>query len=115
MNFQQIEVYYFLGIGGIGMSAIARYFNEQGKSVMGYDKTSTPLTTELELEGIAVHFDDSVLEIPPIVRLTPKDKVMVIYTPAIPKDSIELNWFTEHGYTMMKRSQVLGIITQQSP
>ncbi len=115
MNFQQIEVYYFLGIGGIGMSAIARYFNEQGKPVMGYDKTSTPLTTELELEGIAVHFDDSVLEIPPIVRLTPKDKVMVIYTPAIPKDSIELNWFTEHGYTMMKRSQVLGLITQQSP
>jgi UDP-N-acetylmuramate--alanine ligase len=115
MNFQQIEVYYFLGIGGIGMSAIARYFNEQGKSVMGYDKTSTPLTTELELEGIAVHFDDSVLEIPPIVRLTPKEKVVVIYTPAIPKDSIELNWFTEHGYTLMKRSQVLGLITQQSP
>jgi UDP-N-acetylmuramate--alanine ligase len=114
MNFQQIEVYYFLGIGGIGMSAIARYFNAQGKTVMGYDKTSTPLTTELELEGIPIHFDDSVLEIPPIVRLTPKEKVVVIYTPAIPKDSIELNWFADQGYTLIKRSQALGIITQQS-
>jgi UDP-N-acetylmuramate--alanine ligase len=114
MNFQQIEVYYFLGIGGIGMSAIARYFHAHGKTVMGYDKTSTALTTELELEGIPIHFDDSVLEIPPIVRLTPKEKVVVIYTPAIPKDSIELNWLMEQGYTLMKRSQALGIITRQS-
>lgn len=114
MNFQQIEVYYFLGIGGIGMSAIARYFNAQGKTVMGYDKTSTALTTELELEGIPIHFDDSVLEIPPVVRLTPKEKVLVIYTPAIPKDSIEFNWLIDQGYALMKRSQALGIITQQS-
>ncbi len=114
MNFEKTEVYYFLGIGGIGMSAIARYFHAHGKLVMGYDKTSTPLTTELEMEGIAVHFDDSVLEIPPIVRHTPKEKVLVIYTPAIPKDSQELNWLAEQGYTLIKRSQALGIITAQS-
>ena len=114
MNFEKTEVYYFLGIGGIGMSAIARYFHAQGKLVMGYDKTSTPLTTELEMEGIAVHFDDSVLEIPPIVRHTPKEKVLVIYTPAIPKDSQELNWLADQGYTLIKRSQALGIITSQS-
>jgi len=114
MNFEKTEVYYFLGIGGIGMSAIARYFHAHGKLVMGYDKTSTPLTTELEMEGIAVHFDDSVLEIPPIVRHTPKEKVLVIYTPAIPKDSQELNWLADQGYTLIKRSQALGIITAQS-
>ena len=114
MNFEETEVYYFLGIGGIGMSAIARYFHAHGKLVMGYDKTSTPLTTELEMEGIAVHFDDSVLEIPPVVRHTPKNKVLVIYTPAIPKDSQELNWLADQGYSIIKRSQALGIITSQS-
>jgi UDP-N-acetylmuramate--alanine ligase len=114
MNFEKTEVYYFLGIGGIGMSAIARYFHARGKLVMGYDRTSTPLTTELEMEGIAVHFDDSVLEIPPVVRHTPKEKVLVIYTPAIPKDNQELNWLIENGYTLIKRSQALGIITAQS-
>ena len=114
MNFEETEVYYFLGIGGIGMSAIARYFHAHGKLVMGYDRTSTPLTTELEMEGIAVHFDDSILEIPPVVRHTPKEKVLVIYTPAIPRDSNELNWLNDQGYTLIKRSQALGIITAQS-
>lgn len=114
INFDETEVYYFLGIGGIGMSAIARYFHAQGKLVMGYDRTSTPLTTELEMEGIAVHFDDSVLEIPPVVRHTPREKVLVIYTPAIPNVSVELNWLAEHGYTLIKRSQALGVITAQS-
>ncbi|MFM7234048.1 MAG: UDP-N-acetylmuramate--L-alanine ligase [Flavobacteriales bacterium] len=113
-NFEETEVYYFLGIGGIGMSAIARYFHAQGKLVMGYDRTSTPLTTELEMEGIPIHFDDSVLEIPPVIRHTPREKVLVIYTPAIPKNSIELNWLHEHGYTIIKRSQALGVITAQS-
>lgn len=111
MNIQQFEVYYFLGIGGIGMSALARYFNSRGAMVMGYDKTSTPLTTELEMEGISVHFDDTVLEIPGVIKHTDKSKILVVYTPAIPKDSSEFNWFIEHGYTMMKRSQVLGMIT----
>ncbi len=108
------EIYYFLGIGGIGMSALARYFNAQGKMVMGYDRTSTPLTTELQLEGIGVHFDDSIMEIPSVVKLTDKSKVQVIYTPAIPKDSAELNWFQDTGYDMMKRSQLLGMITEQT-
>ncbi|MFN0031634.1 MAG: UDP-N-acetylmuramate--L-alanine ligase [Flavobacteriales bacterium] len=114
MKWNEIEVCYFIGIGGIGMSALARYFHAQGKQVMGYDKTSTPLTTELELEGIAVHFDDSVMEIPQLVKLSDKKKVLVIYTPAIPKDSAELNWFAEHEFVMMKRSQVLGLITENS-
>lgn len=96
------------------MSALARYFNSQGKIVLGYDRTSTPLTTELEIEGISVHFDDRVIQIPYIVKLTDKSKVLVIYTPAIPKDSNELNWFQERGFTMMKRSEVLGLITENT-
>lgn len=114
MNIDKYEVIYFLGIGGIGMSALARYFNSRGAMVMGYDRTSTPLTTELEMEDIAVHFDDNTLEIPNAVRLTDKAKVLVVYTPAIPKDSSELNWFLEQEYTMMKRSQVLGMITENT-
>lgn len=114
MKFSEIEVYYFLGIGGIGMSALARYFHSRGAIVMGYDKTSTPLTTELEMEGIAVHFDDSVLEIPSVIKHTDKSRVLVIYTPAIPATSIELNWLKSEGYTLMKRSMVLGMITENS-
>ncbi len=114
MNLKDIEVYYFLGIGGIGMSALARYFRSQGKEVMGYDRTSTALTTELELEGIPVHFDDTILEIPNIIKLTEKSKVIVVYTPAIPADSNELNWFKENEFSLMKRSQVLGLITENS-
>lgn len=108
------DIVYFLGIGGIGMSALARYFHSQGVHVLGYDRTSTALTTELQLEGIAVHFDDSTLEIPQLVRHADKSKVLVVYTPAIPGDSYELNWFIENGYHMQKRSQVLGLITESS-
>jgi UDP-N-acetylmuramate--alanine ligase len=110
----QPEVVYFLGIGGIGMSAIARYYHAQGKAVMGYDRTRTALTTELEMEGMDVHYDDTVLEIPQLVKLTARDKVLVVYTPAIPEESSQLNWFMDNGFTMMKRSQVLGLITRQS-
>ena len=110
----QPEVIYFLGIGGIGMSAIARYYHAQGKAVLGYDRTRTPLTTELELEGMDVHYDDTVLEIPQLVKLTPREKVLVVYTPAIPRESAELNWFMDNGFTLMKRSQVLGLITRHS-
>jgi UDP-N-acetylmuramate--alanine ligase len=111
MNLQQIEVYYFLGIGGIGMSALARYFHIQGKHVLGYDRTQTPLTTELEMEGISVHYDDNVLEIPGIIRHTDQQKILVVYTPAIPADSAELNWFRDNQFTMIKRSQLLALIT----
>jgi UDP-N-acetylmuramate--alanine ligase len=114
MDFRNIETVYFLGIGGIGMSALARYFKSQGKFVMGYDRTSTALTTELQMEGIDVHFDDNSMEIPHIVRLGDKSKILVVYTPAIPKDSRELNWLNDNGYTIMKRSQVLGLITEHT-
>lgn len=114
MDFHKLETIYFLGIGGIGMSALARYFKSQNKYVMGYDRTSTPLTTELQMEGIDVHFDDSIMEIPNIVKLGDKNKTLVVYTPAIPKENKELNWFSEHGFTIHKRSQVLGLITEHS-
>lgn len=93
------------------MSALARYFHKQGKQVLGYDRTQTPLTIELEMEGIAVHYDDSVLEIPGIMKLTGKEKALVVYTPAVPSTSSELNWFRENDFIMMKRSQLLGLIT----
>jgi UDP-N-acetylmuramate--alanine ligase len=114
MKFSEIEVFYFLGIGGIGMSALARYFHSRNAMVLGYDKTSTPLTTELVMEGISVHFEDSVLEIPSVVKHTDKSRVLVVYTPAIPVDCVELNWFRNEGYTLMKRSQVLGLITENT-
>lgn len=114
MDFRKIETVYFLGIGGIGMSALARYFKSQGKFVMGYDRTSTALTTELQMEGIDVHFDDNTMEIPHIVRLGDKEKILVVYTPAMPKDSSELNWLNDNGYTILKRSQVLGLITEHT-
>ncbi len=115
MKFDQYEIIYFLGIGGIGMSALARYFNHHGKTVIGYDRTHTPLTSELEMEGIAVHYDDTILEIPQIIKLTPQEKILVVYTPAIPKDSNERIWFETNGFVMKKRSEVLGMITRTSP
>lgn len=115
MDFEKVEIVYFLGIGGIGMSALARYFHHHKKIVLGYDKTRTALTTELEMEGISVHYDDTILEIPHVIKVCPKDKVLIIYTPAIPHDSSEKNWFLNNGYTLYKRSQVLGFITDQLP
>lgn len=97
------------------MSALARYFNHHGKIVLGYDRTHTPLTSELEMEGIAVHYDDSVLEIPQLIKLTPQEKILVVYTPAISRDSAERIWFETNGFLMKKRSEVLGIITNTSP
>ena len=114
MDLKQIESVYFLGIGGIGMSALARFFHRQGKQVMGYDKTRTALTIELELEGMAVHYDDHVLEIPEIIRLGSRDRILLIYTPAIPRDSHELNWFIDAGFRLYKRSEVLGLLTQNA-
>jgi len=98
---------YFLGIGGIGMSALARYFNQNGIKVSGYDKTPTTLTEKLEAEGIAVHFDDN-------IDLADKDAGLVVYTPAIPTDHSELIFFKEKNYLLLKRSDVLGMITKSS-
>lgn len=98
---------YFIGIGGIGMSAIARYYNAKGFKVSGYDKTPSPLTEALESEGIQVHYEDN-------IRFVPEDveKTLVVYTPAIPKDMGELVYVQEKGYRVIKRSRMLGEITR---
>ncbi|MFM1932758.1 MAG: hypothetical protein RL226_2061, partial [Bacteroidota bacterium] len=111
---KHIELVYFIGIGGIGMSALARYYNRAGKIVMGYDKTPSPLTTELEMEGIAVHFSDTVHDLPTLVRTLSKEAILVVYTPAIPSTHNELNWFINNEYRVLKRSEVLGNITRES-
>ena len=101
--------YYFLGIGGIGMSALARYFNLQGASVYGYDRTCSDLTRALQSEGMAVHYTDSIDEIPAEVK-SAKDETIVVITPAIPKDNTEYIYFKNNGFTILKRAQVLGLI-----
>lgn len=106
------DVMYFLGIGGIGMSALARYFHRKGVHVMGYDRTSTALTTELEIEGISVQYEDSVMSLPQLLHSTPKEKILVVRTPAVPKDSAQLQYFLQHEFRIWKRSELLGYITQ---
>lgn len=98
---------YFIGIGGIGMSAIARYYNTKGYKVSGYDKTPSPLTHALESEGIEVHYEDN-------IEFIPKDteSTLVVYTPAIPKDMGELVYVQENGYRVIKRSRMLGEISE---
>lgn len=98
---------YFIGIGGIGMSAIARYYNTKGFKVSGYDKTPSPLTEALESEGIEIHYEDNIDFVPKSVEDT-----LVVYTPAIPKDMGELVYVQEHGYRVIKRSRMLGEITR---
>lgn len=104
---KDIKKIYFIGIGGIGMSAIARYFRFHGKQVSGYDRTASGLTRQLEQEGIPVHYEDDPAQ-------APKDADMVVYTPAVPKDHRELSWYREEGYPLFKRSDVLGMITNSS-
>ena len=105
-----IQHFYFLGIGGIGMSALARYFRATGKAVAGYDRTSTELTLQLEKEGIAVHYEDSATLIPSDF-LDPA-ATLVIITPAIQADHSELVYFNSHAFTICKRSEILGLITR---
>lgn len=111
MNLNQIHNVYFIGIGGIGMSALARYFKNIGKQVSGYDKTPTMLTDELIESGITIHFEDN-------IDLIPKDfyseNTLVIITPAVPKSHSEWNYFLEREYQVKKRAEVLGIITQDT-
>jgi UDP-N-acetylmuramate--alanine ligase len=107
MDIKDIKRVYFLGIGGIGMSALARYFNTNGVAVSGYDKTETVLTKKLAAEGIAIHFEDN-------IEFIDKAAELVIYTPAIPKDHKELNYFLENNYNLVKRSEVLGAITNST-
>jgi UDP-N-acetylmuramate--alanine ligase len=111
VKLDQYNNIYFLGIGGIGMSALARWFMKKGLKVSGYDKTSTALTTDLQKEGMIIHFNDEVSSIPKEV-IEQKDKTLVIFTPAIPKDHKEHGYLEEKGYTIMKRSEVLGLISK---
>lgn len=106
-----IKQAYFIGIGGIGMSAIARYFNAIGITVMGYDKTPTSLTDALIAEGIKIHFDDDIRLIETSFLQHDKSEVLIVITPAIPKGHQEYNYFKENNYTIKKRSEVLGMIT----
>lgn len=104
--------YYFLGIGGIGMSALARYFKAKGFQVAGYDRTETKLTSDLQTEGIEVCFDESTYQIP--ANFTQAKDVLVVLTPAIPLNNRQLIYFQESGFNIQKRAQVLGNITRSS-
>src|ERR1700733_1690068 len=106
-EFKDIREVYFIGIGGIGMSALARYFRFHGREVSGYDRSATPLTHQLESEGIAIHYEEDVTKIPP-------DPDLVVYTPAVPEDHKELVYYRKRAVTLMKRSEVLGLITKSS-
>lgn len=107
IEIKNIKKIYFLGVGGIGMSALARYFNERGVAVSGYDKTETVLTKKLEEEGIKIHYEDN-------IEFIDKAAELVVYTPAVPKDHKELNYFLQNNYRLVKRSEVLGAITNSS-
>lgn len=111
MNINQIHNIYFIGIGGIGMSALARYFKNIGKNVSGYDKTETQLTRELQLEGIDVHFEDNISLIPKEYYV---ENTLVVITPAVPVLLAEWNYFIERKFIIKKRAEVLGLITKDT-
>lgn len=110
MDIKEIKSIYFLGAGGIGMSAIARYFLHKGLVVAGYDKTPSALTHRLEQEGMLLHYDENIDEIPHACR-NPQ-VCMVVYTPAIPESHVELQYFKSNGFEVLKRAQVLGSLTR---
>ena len=101
---------FFIGIGGIGMSAIARYFASNGKKVAGYDKTPSQITLDLEDLGVEIHFEDALKNIP--ISFLKKEKTLIVYTPAVPKNHTELNYFLDNNFTVLKRSEILGKITE---
>ena len=111
MEMKDIKAVYFVGAGGIGMSAIARYFISRGMVVAGYDKTPSDLTRQLEKEGMLIHYEENIDEIPHACRLP--QSCLVIYTPAIPAEHQELQYFLENGFEIQKRAQVLGTLTRQ--
>ncbi len=112
MNIKEIHNVYFIGIGGIGMSALARYFHFLGKNVAGYDKTEVPLTRELVALGMDIHYSDSTH----LIKNTYLDpsNTLVVYTPAVPREHTEFNYFLDHGFHVKKRSEVLGLVTENS-
>ncbi|MDR0348171.1 MAG: UDP-N-acetylmuramate--L-alanine ligase [Tannerella sp.] len=112
LGLQNIKFVYFIGIGGIGMSALARYFLSKNIEVAGYDRTGSPLTDELVKEGIAIHYKDDILLIPDVFKNA--ETTLVVYTPAVPENLSELTFFQSNGFDVLKRSQVLGLITESS-
>ncbi len=106
MELHKVHRIYFIGIGGIGMSALARFFNERGAKVYGYDKTNTPLTEQLAKEGITITYSDA-------VDTLEKEVDVIIYTPAIPANHIQLNWYRNNNYEVIKRSDVLQVISNE--
>ncbi|MEQ1552845.1 MAG: Mur ligase domain-containing protein, partial [Ferruginibacter sp.] len=105
IDINKISSIYFAGIGGIGMSALARYFNYKGIKVSGYDKTETTLTKKLQEEGIEINFIDD-------VNLLDKGASVVVYTPAIPAANLQLAYYRNNGYALLKRSDILELITK---
>ena len=112
MNLNEIHRVFFIGIGGIGMSAIARYFNSKAIPVFGYDLTATALTQEMESNGISIFYKDELGEIDESIRAN-KENTLIIYTPAIPVSNVIWNYFKNENYTLKKRAEVLGMITEQ--
>jgi len=115
MKLEQIHIVHFLGIGGIGMSAIARWFNSRGVKVSGYDKTPSPLTAALQQEGMDIQYVDDLAFVPDAVKATDPAHVLVVWTPAMPKDSMSLNFFLNNKYLIIKRAKALGLITANQP
>ena len=114
MNLDLYKHIYLIGIGGIGMSALARYFNARGKHVCGYDKVQSALCKELESEGIKIHYSEGIEHIPQAIKDATYNEILVIYTPAIPANNHELYYFRENGFKLHKRAEVLGMISSQS-
>ncbi|MFT4684372.1 MAG: UDP-N-acetylmuramate--alanine ligase [Urechidicola sp.] len=112
MNLDKIHTIYFVGIGGIGMSALARYFAVNGKKVAGFDMVQTDITNSLSQLGVDIHYQDSIDLIPS--NFKDSQKTLVVYTPAIPKENLELHYFNQHNFKVLKRSEVLGEITKNS-
>lgn len=113
MKLKDIHNVYFIGIGGIGMSALARWFRANGYFVAGYDKTPTDLTRTLEAEDISIHYSDSIEKIPAAITAD-KNSTLIVYTPAVPKDHLEYNFLKKAGFEILKRSQVLGELTRDN-
>ena len=110
MNIHTIKSVYFIGAGGIGMSALVRFFLSKGKEVAGYDRTPTELTERLNQEGAAIHYEDNVELIPK--QFLDKETTLIVYTPAVPESHSELTYFRSHNFSILKRSQVLGMLTK---
>ncbi|WP_299623775.1 UDP-N-acetylmuramate--L-alanine ligase [uncultured Tenacibaculum sp.] len=112
MNLKDIHTIYFIGIGGIGMSALARYFFANGKMVAGYDKTPSPITKSLQELGIEIHFEDDLELLPK--EVFSKESSLIVYTPAVPKNHSELNHFIDSNFKVLKRAEILGSITKNT-